>query len=90
MARPPPTGELSCNGETFEEVAMGWPKATDWEHYHACDFEVLDSLDRTSFEQQVRDLGRPVLLRNFAAQEDVNKTKTNMIITIRINCNIII
>lgn len=45
-------------------------EATDWGHYHACDFEVLDELDRRGFEDTVRDLGRPVLLRNFAARED--------------------
>lgn len=70
VERPKPTGMLSCDGLEYPELSLGWTQETTWEHYGACDFEVLDALSQKDFEENYRDLGRPVLLRNFASIED--------------------
>eukprot|EP00435_Cladocopium_sp_Y103_P072326 s1543_g39.t3 len=70
VERPKPTGVLSCDGTEYPELSLGWTQDTTWDHYGACDFEVLDALSQKDFEENFRDLGRPVLVRNFAFIED--------------------
>eukprot|EP00439_Symbiodinium_sp_Y106_P086230 s534_g32.t1 len=49
---------------------LGWTQTSDWAHYEACDFEVVDALNEADLKSKFLDMGRPVLVRNFAALED--------------------
>ncbi|CAE7040241.1 unnamed protein product [Symbiodinium natans] len=71
LPRPRPGPQmLHCDGEDISATHLGWTEASDWPHYEACDFEVVDALTEEDLQSKFVDMGRPVLVRNFAALED--------------------
>lgn len=71
VPRPRPGPEtLHCDGEEVSATYLGWTETSDWPHYEACDFEVVDALNEADLKSKFLDMGRPVLVRNFAALED--------------------
>jgi len=71
VSRPRPGPQtLHCDGEELSATHLGWTQTSDWAHYEACDFEVVDALNEADLKSKFLDMGRPVLVRNFAALED--------------------
>jgi len=79
VQRLPPRGRLNCDGQEYPGLSLGWTEETSFDHYYACDFEVVDKLTQQDFEDKFRDMGRPVLVRNFAAKEDRCNLRKNLV-----------
>eukprot|EP00434_Breviolum_minutum_P005252 symbB.v1.2.004629.t1/scaffold262.1/size347640/4 len=79
VQRLPPRGRLNCDGQEYPGLSLGWTEETSFDHYYACDFEVVDKLTQQDFEEKFRDMGRPVLVRNFAAKEDRCNLRKNLV-----------
>eukprot|EP00931_Biecheleriopsis_adriatica_P058751 TRINITY_DN35055_c0_g1_i1.p1 TRINITY_DN35055_c0_g1~~TRINITY_DN35055_c0_g1_i1.p1 ORF type:complete len:839 (+),score=99.99 TRINITY_DN35055_c0_g1_i1:98-2614(+) len=65
-----PTDTIRCDGINLPSSHLGWSQESALEQHDRCDFDIVDSLTRREYETRYREMGRPVLVRNFVPAEE--------------------